>query len=150
MPESAKQRSKTMRAVKSKNTTPEITVRKTLYRLGYRYRLHASDLPGKPDIVFKGRKKAIFVHGCFWHGHSCKRGNRAPKNNSDYWRQKISKNKTRFQQQQLRLHQLGWSILIIWECELKAPSALAQQLTDFLEAHQQQSVLHQRPNARPE
>src|ERR1700735_5319447 len=86
-------RSSTMRAVKSKDTRPEMHVRRIVYALGYRYRLHRKDLPGKPDLAFIGRRKAIFVNGCFWHGHDCPRGSRAPKTNQAYWTAKISRNR---------------------------------------------------------
>ena len=85
-------RSRTMRAVKGRDTKPEMAVRRLLHRMGYRYRLHRKELPGRPDIVFGSRRKVIFVHGCFWHGHSCKRGNRLPKTNAEYWQTKIARN----------------------------------------------------------
>jgi len=102
-------RRKTMQAVKGKDTKPELFVRRLLYSLGYRYRLHRKDLPGKPDIVFSGRKKIIFVHGCFWHGHSCKRGAREPKTNVEYWRQKIARNKTRDAQHSKNHKKARWN-----------------------------------------
>ncbi len=114
-------RSATMRAVKGKNTTPELTVRRTLHALGYRYRLHAVDLPGKPDLVFPARKTAVFVHGCFWHGHDCPRGARLPKTNVDYWFAKIARNRERDVQNQHALAHAGWTALVIWECALKTP-----------------------------
>lgn len=121
-----------MRAVKSKNTTPELVVRRMLHSLGYRYRLHRNDLPGKPDLVFGSRKKLIFVHGCFWHGHDCKRGNRQPKTNAEYWRRKIGRNRERDSETQSALAAAGWNVLIIWECETKDADVLLSHLVDFL------------------
>src|SRR6185437_3811014 len=88
-------RSRTMRAVKSRNTSPELAVRRVVHRMGYRFRLHRENLPGKPDLVFPKFQKVIFVHGCFWHGHSCTRGARVPKENHEYWQKKISGNRIR-------------------------------------------------------
>ena len=134
---SREQRSQIMRSVKSRNTKPEMIVRRLLYRLGYRYRLHKADLPGKPDIVFSSRKKVIFVHGCFWHGHSCKRGNRQPKSNADYWQAKIKRNIERFTQQLSELADTGWTELTLWECELKDKDSLERILTNFLREDRQ-------------
>jgi DNA mismatch endonuclease, patch repair protein len=122
-----------MRAVKSQNTTPELLVRRTLCSLGYRYRLHRSDLPGKPDIVFPSRRKAIFVNGCFWHGHDCDRGARVPKKNRDYWEGKINRNRERDKGHITELRSKGWSAFTIWECELYSVATLANRLTCFLE-----------------
>ena len=97
--QSAEQRSETMRAVKSRDTKPEMCVRRLLHRMGYRYRLHKESLAGKPDIVFPSRRRVIFVHGCFWHGHDCKRGNRIPATNTEYWTKKISRNVGRYSAQ---------------------------------------------------
>jgi DNA mismatch endonuclease (patch repair protein) len=124
-------RSAIMRAVKSKNTTPEILVRKILSQSGYRYRLHSKTLPGSPDIVFPGRKKAIFVHGCFWHGHDCKRGARVPRSNRLYWISKIQRNQARDLRHLTDLKRAGWKVKIIWECELRDP-ALAKKLVRFV------------------
>ena len=133
MTEDAAQRSKTMRAVKSKDTTPELIVRKLLHKNGYRYRLHRKELVGKPDVVFPARKKLIFVHGCFWHGHHCKRGKRMPKNNAEYWHKKITRNVERFEAQKIRLSIQGWRILVIWECEIKDKDALLKTCKHFLD-----------------
>lgn len=89
------ERSEIMRRVRSTNTTPELIIRRLVHSLGFRYRLHKKDLPGKPDLVFSGKRKVIFVHGCFWHGHKCKRGNRPPKDNREYWEKKINANMKR-------------------------------------------------------
>lgn len=123
-----------MRAVRSTDTSPEILVRKWLYRNGYGYRLHYKDLPGKPDIVFLGRKKLIFVHGCFWHGHNCPRGDRQPKTNAAYWKEKIKKNMARDCAHIRELNIRGWEVLTVWECEtrLKQRHELAYKLGSFL------------------
>lgn len=125
-------RSRTMRAVRSKDTKPELLVRKLLHSLGFRYRLHRNDLPGSPDIVFPSRKKVIFVHGCFWHGHACPRGNRKPKANADYWAGKVERNRARDRRSLDLLHQAGWSTLIVWECDLKDRESLVSTLRAFL------------------
>ena len=127
-------RRKTMQAVKAQDTTPELVVRKLLFSLGYRYRLHKKDLPGKPDIVFPGRRKVVFVHGCFWHGHQCKRGNRMPKTNREYWEPKLKRNKQRDKQHIKELRDKGWGVLVVWECEVKEREDLARRLTAFLGA----------------
>lgn len=104
-----------------------------LHRAGYRFRLHAADLPGKPDIIFRRRKKAIFVHGCFWHGHDCKRGARIPKSNTQYWKTKISRNVARDARSLDALSALGWSVAIVWECSLRNAEATLTHLVSFLE-----------------
>ncbi|MBT5109625.1 MAG: DNA mismatch endonuclease Vsr [Rhodospirillaceae bacterium] len=125
-------RSRTMRAVKSRDTKPEMIVRRLVHALGYRYRLHRSDLPGKPDLAFGPRRKVIFVHGCFWHGHHCKRGARVPKTNTAYWVAKIDRNRTRDAESAAALTQRGWAVLAVWECEIKDREALAIRLHEFL------------------
>jgi DNA mismatch endonuclease (patch repair protein) len=126
------ERSRIMRAVKGKDTTPELAVRRLLHSRGYRYRLHRKDLPGRPDLVFAGRRKVIFVHGCFWHGHDCKRGARRPKENADYWAKKISRNQERDAKAQEALRSMGWDVLVLWECELKDRNGLSERLSGFL------------------
>jgi DNA mismatch endonuclease (patch repair protein) len=122
-----------MRRVKSRNTTPERQVRALLRRMGHTgYRLHRKDVPGKPDVAFIGRKIAIFVHGCFWHGHDCKRGARAPRANADYWRAKIARNRERDAAAEAALARAGWSMLAIWECELKDMGAVEARLAALL------------------
>jgi DNA mismatch endonuclease (patch repair protein) len=121
-----------MRAVKSRDTAPERAVRKMLRRFAPFYRLQRKDLPGNPDIAYIGKKRAIFVHGCFWHGHECARGARAPKANADYWAAKIAKNRARDAETSEKLAALGWRALIVWECELKDAAALEQRLRVFL------------------
>jgi DNA mismatch endonuclease (patch repair protein) len=125
-------RSRIMRAVKSRNTAPELFVRSLAHRMGYRFRLHQDNLPGKPDLVFPKFQKAIFVHGCFWHGHGCVRGARVPKGNREYWLRKISGNWTRDQKNLARLTAAGWQALVVWECDLRNERKLKAQLTNFL------------------
>ena len=123
-------RSAVMRRVKGKDTSPELKVRKALTRLGARYRLHRKDLPGKPDIVLPGRKLALFVHGCFWHGHDCARGARVPKQNRDYWVGKVARNRARDTASREALVALGWRVETIWECDLKDAAALEARLSE--------------------
>lgn len=127
-------RSAVMRRVKGRDTGPEMTVRRALTRLGARYRLHRGDLPGTPDVVMAGRRLAIFVHGCFWHGHDCARGARVPKQNRDYWLGKVGRNRTRDAASREALVALGWRVETIWECELKDAAALEARLTLLLTA----------------
>jgi DNA mismatch endonuclease (patch repair protein) len=129
----AETRSAVMRRVKSRDTTPERTVRRLLWRLGARYRLDRRDLPGRPDIVLAGRRLVIFVHGCFWHGHDCARGARVPKANRDYWLTKIGRNRARDTETSARLEALGWRVEVIWECELKDAAALEGRLLNVLQ-----------------
>jgi DNA mismatch endonuclease (patch repair protein) len=121
-------RSAVMRAVKARNTRPETRVRSVLHRLGYRFRLHRADLPGTPDIVLPARRTAIFVHGCFWHGHDCPRGAREPKTNRDYWSAKIARNRARDADVLLSLAALDWRVVIVWECATKNEADLAERL----------------------
>lgn len=131
----SEQRSRIMRAVKDRDTKPELAVRRLLHRMGYRYRLHRKDLLGKPDIVFGPRRRVVFVHGCFWHGHSCKRGNRLPKTNTEYWKAKIARNVARHSDQLDGLAADGWSGLTIWECELADADAVTERLRAFLDGN---------------
>ena len=133
-------RSRIMRAVKWRDTGPEMLVRRLVFNMGYRYRLHCADLPGKPDLVFAGRHKIIFVHGCFWHGHDCQRGARKPKQNAAYWLAKINSNRDRDEVTLEALNKLGWRTLIIWECELKEPESVKRRIVEFLEDHKE--ILH--------
>src|SRR5688500_6394743 len=126
-------RSAVMRQVKGRNTTPVLAVRKALTRLGARYRLHRADLPGKPDIVMPGRRLALFVHGCFWHGHDCARGARVPKQNRDYWVAKVSRNVARDQRSRAALADQGWRVEAVWECELKDAAGLEARLKALLD-----------------
>lgn len=122
-----------MRQVRSQHTKPELLVRSITHRLGYRFRLHRRDLPGAPDLVFPARFKVVFVHGCFWHGHPCKRGARMPQTNAEYWQKKITRNTIRDQHHKQALRRLGWSVLVLWECQLRDEKQLARRLTQFLE-----------------
>ena len=128
----SEQRSRTMRAVKGKDTGTEMTVRRIVHRMGFRYRLHRKDLPGKPDLVFGPRRKVIFVHGCFWHGHTCKRGDRIPKENWRYWTKKIARNKERDREHVSALKAKGWRVLVIWECETKDTKWLGKRVRAYL------------------
>lgn len=119
-----------MARVKARDTGPELIVRRTLTQLGARYRLHRRDLPGRPDIAMIGRRKAIFVHGCFWHGHDCRRGSRTPRANADYWRTKIVRNRARDAEAIAGLTAKGWTTLVIWECELT--DRLQSRLLQFI------------------
>ncbi|HEY2709078.1 MAG TPA: DNA mismatch endonuclease Vsr [Caulobacteraceae bacterium] len=125
-------RSAVMRRVKGKDTAPERQVRALVWRLGGRYRLHRQDLPGKPDLVLPGRRLAIFVHGCFWHGHDCARGARVPKANRDYWVGKIGRNRERDVDTRAALEAKGWRVETIWECELKDHAALETRVAALL------------------
>lgn len=121
-----------MARVKGKDTRPERAVRSLLHAMGYRFRLHRKDLPGSPDIVLPGRSAVIFVHGCFWHGHGCKRGSRAPKANADYWARKLAGNVARDARTRAELEALCWRVLVVWECEVKDSVALTDKLRAFL------------------
>ena len=125
-------RSAIMRAVKSRDTKPEMVVRSLAHRLGFRFRLHRRSLPGCPDLVFVARRKAIFVNGCFWHGHDCKRGARMPKANAPYWRAKIAGNMRRDAEARAALAAAGWDALTVWECETRDGDALRGRLAAFL------------------
>jgi DNA mismatch endonuclease (patch repair protein) len=131
-PETEANRAAIMRAVKSRDTSPELAVRAVLRQFAPGYRLHRADIPGKPDIAYVGRRQAIFVHGCFWHGHDCARGARPPKANADYWRAKIARNVARDARNLEALAAQGWRVCVIWECELKDGGALEKKLRDFL------------------
>lgn len=120
-----------MQSVRSRNTGPEMAVRSLLHKLGYRFRLHRKDLPGTPDIVFPSRQKIIFVHGCFWHGHDCSKG-RLPKSKTDFWGTKVARNQERDASALSRLHELEWTVVTIWQCELRDLDALTKKLTAFL------------------
>ena len=122
-----------MGRVRATNTKPEMAVRRMVHGLGYRYRLHARDLPGCPDLVFRGRQKAIFVHGCFWHRHSeCPRC-RLPKTNVDFWKTKLENNRQRDVSNLKRLRAKGWKVLVVWECQVDSGKELKDRITQFLE-----------------
>ena len=130
------QRSWNMSRIRGKNTKPELLVRRLLHARGYRYRLHGRAgsirLPGSPDLVFAGRRKVIFVNGCFWHFHDCRVGQHAPKANADFWAAKRTRTRERDARQCRQLEDAGWEVLTVWECELREPSALEEQLVRFL------------------
>ena len=125
-------RSAVMKRVQSKNTQPEMAVRSLVHGMGFRYALHRRDLPGNPDLVFPARDRVIFVHGCFWHGHSCRAGRNRPSSNTIYWNAKLERNCNRDAANLRRLRSLGWRILVIWECELKNPARLRARIERFV------------------
>lgn len=128
---SPEQRRRTMSAVKSRNTTPELVVRRILHKAGFRFRLHRKDLPGHPDIVLPKYRVVIFVNGCFWHQHpGCEHADR-PSTRQDYWFPKLERNVERDRKHLSELHSLGWNILVIWECETKDKAALSKKLCLF-------------------
>lgn len=130
---SPEKRSQMMAGIRSKNTRPEIVVRKWLYANGYRFRLHRNDLPGTPDIVFPSRKLAIFVHGCFWHQHENCSLVKIPSTRPDWWREKLARNVVRDSKAVSQLNELGWRVLVIWECETRA-STFADKLRSALDS----------------
>lgn len=130
---SPERRSSNMSKIRSRDTVPEITVRTIVRGLGYSgYRLNRKDIPGKPDIAWIGRKIAIFVHGCFWHGHNCKEGRRKPKSNTGYWLPKIENNKIRDAKNARKLRSNGWRVITVWECELRNAARVEEKLREFL------------------
>lgn len=132
-PLSPGERSDRMARIRNRDTKPEMVVRRLVHRLGYRYRLHIRDLPGCPDLVFRSRKKIIFVHGCFWHMHPGCPNNRPPKSNVHFWKPKLQSNRQRDLQNQAKLRELGWDLLIVWECQLRDRQKLADRIKTFLE-----------------
>lgn len=129
---SPERRSEIMGRVRGKNTRPEMTVRRLVHGLGYRYRLHAKDLPGTPDLVFRPKKKVIFVHGCFWHRHTSCPLCRIPKSRVDFWTSKLERNAARDLKNTATLAAAGWKVLVIWECELKDTARLERAIKKFL------------------
>lgn len=121
-----------MSRIRSKNMAPEMKVRRLLYKHGYRYRLHWKNLPGKPDIVFPGRKKIILIHGCFWHQHTACKSGHIPKTNQEYWIPKLERNVQRDKKVLAELTEMGWEVLVIWECEIKDEDSLLSRLNCFL------------------
>ena len=132
-PLTPKQRSERMSRIRSGDTKPELKVRRLVYSMGYRYRLRSKDVPGHPDLVFRGRKKVIFVHGCFWHQHGCKHYN-MPKSKLDFWLPKLQKNVERDKKVQQQLQDCGWQSLVIWECQLKEIENVEKSIRLFLES----------------
>ena len=127
------ERSANMGRIRSSGTKPEKAVRRLVYAMGYRYRLHLAKLPGKPDLVFPGRKKVIFVHGCFWHQHENCIDGRIPKSHVEYWQPKLMKNVQRDREHHNRLSAMGWKFLVVWECEASRPQELEKRIKDFLD-----------------
>jgi DNA mismatch endonuclease, patch repair protein len=129
------ERSALMSRIRSKDTAPELTVRRMLHALGYRYVLHDCRLPGTPDVVFRSRRKVVLVHGCFWHGHHCGRGFK-PLTNTEFWADKIAMNQARDRRVVRSLRKLGWGVMTVWECSVgpKRIDALRHRLTSFLNA----------------
>ena len=131
---SREKRSQIMSRVSGKNTKPEIVVRSIIHKMGYRFRLHRKDLPGKPDIALPKYRKVIFVHGCFWHGHEgCSRSKR-PTTNQEFWREKLDKNMERDIEAVNALYHLGWDVLTVWSCEVKNMTSLKNRLISFFES----------------
>jgi len=120
-----------MARIGGKDTAPELIVRRLLYSLGYRFRLYRRDLPGKPDIVFPARRKAIFVNGCFWHAHGCRIG-RLPKSKLEFWEPKLAKNRARDKQNKAALRSMGWAVLTVWQCQTRKANRLSTRLMSFL------------------
>ncbi|WP_424814531.1 very short patch repair endonuclease [Roseococcus sp. YIM B11640] len=127
------QRRRIMQSVKTKNTGPELVVRRALFAAGYRYRIHRRDLPGSPDIVFPSRRKAIFVHGCFWHGHNCKKG-RPSKSKIEYWGPKIENNRQRDEKNYKSLLTMGWDVKVIWQCEIENNKNILAEILDYVDS----------------
>jgi DNA mismatch endonuclease (patch repair protein) len=127
------ERSARMRLIRSRDTKPEMLVRRLVHAMGYRYRLRTR-LCGRPDLAFRPRKKVIFVHGCFWHGHDCKLGARPPKSRVDFWARKIAANRRRDAEVSRHYGDEGWRCLVVWECQLKDTEFLGRQLGSFLDA----------------
>jgi DNA mismatch endonuclease, patch repair protein len=124
---SQQQRSRNMAAVRGRDTAPELLVRSSLHRMGLRFRLHDTNLPGSPDIVLRRHNTVVLVHGCFWHGHDCPRG-RAPSTRQEFWLPKLTRNRERDQRQVDSLRDLGWRVLVVWECETKERTRLDRRL----------------------
>ena len=126
------QRRLCMSRIRGRDTKPELAVRRMLHALGHRYRLHRRDLPGCPDLVFSGRRKVVFVHGCFWHRHRCKYGQVKPATRSEFWERKLAGNKARDARNRRQLRRLGWQVLVVWECQTRKPEELLHKIVRFL------------------
>ncbi|WP_253375355.1 very short patch repair endonuclease [Okibacterium sp. HSC-33S16] len=126
------QRRKNMSHIRATDTKPELAVRRRLHKLGFRFRLHVRGLPGKPDLVFPGRRKVIFVNGCFWHSHDCRYGRVVPVTNSEFWAKKRSDTVARDARNRRDLQSLGWDVLVVWECRASNMDVLETELVDFL------------------
>lgn len=131
----AEQRRRNMQAIRNRDTKPELVLRTSLHSLGYRYRLHVRNLPGSPDLVFPSRNKVMFVHGCYWHVHTCRYGRVAPKTNAAFWRTKRLGNVERDRRQRRELRRMGWQVFLAWECQIrKKPDWVVDRAVAFLEA----------------
>jgi DNA mismatch endonuclease (patch repair protein) len=130
---SAERRSGNMRQIRAENTAPEILLRRLLHGAGYRFRLHRKELPGKPDMTFPGRRAVIFVHGCFWHQHRACQDGHIPGSRTDYWVPKLRRNVKRDMRVRRELRNLGWRVLVVWECELKSPEKVLRKAEKFLQ-----------------
>lgn len=130
--ETSEARRRIMRAIKSRDTGPELFVRRLVHRMGYRFRLHRKGLPGTPDLVFPGMRKAIFVHGCFWHSHDCGQGARVPRQNRAFWKKKLARTHERDKAAHKALTALGWKVSVFWECELRNQQRIERKLAIFL------------------
>lgn len=126
------QRSAHMSRIRSKDTKPELRVRRLLHSAGYRFRTHLAEVPGRPDVAFTAKRKLIQVNGCFWHDHQGCPGSRNPKSNSEYWTRKLARNRERDHRHLDEAHALGWEVMVVWECELNDDAALKSRLADFL------------------
>ena len=131
-PLTARQRSELMGRIRSKDTKPEMIVRRLVHGMGYRYRLHVKELPGCPDLVFRPRRKVIFIHGCFWHRHTGCAANRLPTTRREFWRHKLDGNVRRDRQNEETLEEMGWRVMVVWECEMKDLDHLANEVKGFL------------------
>lgn len=144
---SKQSRSALMSRIRSKNTAPEITVRRLLHGLGYRFRLHRSDLPGSPDIVFPSRQAAIFVNGCFWHAHGCKIG-KPPNSKLEFWQAKLERNRKRDAENEAGLRTEGWRVLTVWQCQIRDRTKLEALLVGFLGQPGRKNPIHMPPTDR--
>ena len=124
-------RSALMARIRGRDTKPELIVRRLIHSLGYRYRLHRRDLPGTPDLVFPSRRQVVFVHGCFWHHHDCLRG-ALPRSNQEFWKHKLDQNTRRDRENLTALQNMGWAVLVIWECQTRDPAGVADRVCRFL------------------
>ena len=130
---SKEERSERMSRIRGRDSSPEMRLRGLVHGMGYRYRLHVKSLPGKPDMVFPSRKAVMFMHGCFWHRHEGCRLARMPKSRLDFWREKLEGNKLRDQENQRRLRELGWRVLVVWECQLGETERVREMVREFLD-----------------
>ena len=131
---SPEDRSRVMSRIRGKDTNPEMCVRRLVHSFGYRYRLHVRDVPGCPDLVFPSRRKVIFVHGCFWHRHGCRKGRSMPSTRSGFWTEKLAKNVERDRRVRRKLRRMGWAVHVVWECQVRDSEEVGARLSAFLEA----------------